>query len=69
MEQVIKDMLQLGFSFFVAAYLLIVMTNLLKDLREAFIKLQTSVEELAKEIRLILTKFDERQGKGNPQQN
>lgn len=54
-EQLIKDTLQIGFSFFVAAYLLIVMTNLMKELREKFISLQKAIDQLIIEVRELRT--------------
>lgn len=53
MEQFVKDALQLGFSFFVAGYLLMVMTNLIRELREQFVKLTEKIEQLAIEIRRV----------------
>jgi hypothetical protein len=52
-EQFVKDALQLGFSFFVAGYLLMVMTNLIRELREQFVKLTEKIEQLAIEIRRV----------------
>jgi len=65
-EQLIKDSLQIGFSFFVAAYLLIVMTNLIRELREQFVALKAAVEQLLVEIRQLRVEAKEREGSGTP---
>lgn len=66
MEQLVKDSLQIGFSFFVAAYLLIVMTNLIRELREQFIQLRSSIDKLILEIRDIARSSKKDMDKGSP---
>jgi len=69
MEQFIKDALQLGFSFFVAAYLLVVMTNLIRELREQFISMKEGLTTLTEEMRELRRDIRRQNGNNNPKMN
>lgn len=68
MEQVIKDALQIGFSFFVAVYLLVVMTNLIRELREQFVGLKAAIEQMATEVREMRRELQQSRERGSPHQ-
>ncbi len=46
MEQTVKDFLQLGFSFFVAGYLLIVQTRILTEVKEQTALIRQTLDKI-----------------------
>ena len=60
-----KDLLQMGFSFFVAAYLLIVFNQTLQTLTRKFDAMLVEIRHLND---LIMTHLNHQQKEGSPQE-